>query len=633
MNDGTGNELDIEDAAVLGDLFGEGPVVLFKWANAKDWPVASVSANVAAVFGHTSREFLSGAITYAQLIHPDDLKRVALETAKASSTGVANFSPQPYRILHSDGTERWIESHIRLMRDDDGIITHYLGYVMDVTEMRETEEARRESEARYRTMLNTAPLGYWLIDDEARTLEVNPAMCKMLGYSAEEMVGSSPADHLTEDSKRTLDAQYKMRTPGDQRTYELTAKAKDGSIKRLLVHATTLPDNMSGARSFGLVSDLTDLIETQKTLSTLWHALEQSPVGVMITDHEGTIEYVNPYFTTMTEFNADEALGQSPRILKSDRTDPAMYEDLWETIQNGHIWRGDLINARKSGELYWERQTIAPVMDDDGTIRNFVSFKEDVSAYKTAMEAQVRAKEEAELANHAKSMFLANMSHELRTPLNAIIGFSDMMKGQMQGTLPDAYLEYAHLIHDSGAHLLSIINDILDMTQIEGDQIELDDQNVLLGNLVFECVTLLGEKARLSEVDLQNAIVENIRLLADPLRLKQMLLNLLSNAIQFSPGGTVKIATERRFGRFTISVIDDGRGMTPEEIARALKTFGKGREDAYRTSVEGLGLGLPITRRLIEAHGGSLEIESRPGAGTAVHIMFPQERVLETSEA
>ena len=120
-------------------------MVLFRWANAKDWPVESVSANVASVFGHTSRDFINGAVSYAQLIHPGDLKRVALETAKANSAGVTNFAPLPYRVIRSDGAERWVESHVRLMRDADGIITHYLGYVMDVTDQRETEEAHFNS--------------------------------------------------------------------------------------------------------------------------------------------------------------------------------------------------------------------------------------------------------------------------------------------------------------------------------------------------------------------------------------------------------------------------------------------------------------------------------------------------------
>lgn len=622
-----------EDIQVLGGLFAEGPVVVFKWVNAQNWPVAFVTANVAQIFGHTSREFVTGEVAYADLIHPDDLKRVATEVAKASASGADSFGHTPYRIVRPGGEVRWVEDRTHLVRDGDGIITHYIGYVIDITDRRQIEEARRESEARYRTMLNATPLGFWLVDDDNMTVEVNPAMCKILGYEADELLGTSPFAYLTEESQELLRKQMTMRTAGDQRTYELTAKTKDGQFKHILLHASTLPESITTARSFAFISDLTDILETQQTISTLWHALEKSPIGIIITDANGDMSYVNPYFTTMTGFGAEEVLGQNPRILKSGRTDPNVYEDLWETVSAGKVWRGDLVNARKSGEIYWERQTIAPIQDETGAIRHFVAFKEDVTAYKTAMEEQVRAKEEAVLANQAKSMFLANMSHELRTPLNAIIGFSDMMRSQAQGELPEQYREYSGLIHDSGTHLLGIINSILDMTRVDVDHIELNETDILLDNIVFECITLLGEKARLADVDVTSDVSPACRLMVDPLRLKQVLLNLISNGIKFALGGSVRITTSRRFGRFAISVIDTGRGMTADEVTTALKPFGQNRPDAYLSHGEGLGLGLPISKRLIEAHGGSLEIESAPGQGTSVHILLPADRVLDAGEA
>lgn len=616
------------DVHILGELFSEGPVVVFKWVNAENWPVEFVTANVTQIFGHAAREFTSGALSYASLIHPDDLKRVAGEVAKANASGVTNFQHHNYRIQHSGGEVRWIEDHTRIVRDDDGIITHYIGYVVDVTERRRIDEARRDSEARYRTMLNTTQQGYWLIDDDAMTVEVNPALCDMLGYSADELVGSSPFEYLTDDSKKTLRQQVAMRAAGDQRTYELVLRTKEGKLKRALLHATTLPDSITSARSFALLTDITDIIETQQTLSTLWHALEQSPVGIIITGETGEIEYANPYFMTITGYGADEVLGQNPSILKSGHTEPQVYEDLWQTISTGRIWRGDLVNARKSGEVYWERQTIAPITNGDGTIRNFVAFKEDISAYKDAMEKQVRATEEAELANQAKSLFLANVSHELRTPLNAIIGFSEIMRERLHGEISDTYHEYSGLIHDSGTHLLGIITDILDMTKVETNSIELTIEPFSLDSVVFECVTLLSETARLTSVDLKNHVAANCRLNADRLRIKQVLLNVLSNAITFSPGGKVEISTGRRFGRFAITVSDNGRGMSSDEVAIALKPFGQNKRDAYHKNGEGLGLGLPIAKRLIEAHGGQLEIESAKGQGAVVSIILPNDRVL-----
>lgn len=617
-----------DDVLLLGELFSQGPVVVFKWVNAENWPVEFVSANVSQIFGHAARAFMSGDVLYANLIHKDDLKRVATEVAKVSASGAHHFRHDDYRVMRPNGELRWVEDHTRIVRDADGVITHYIGYVIDVTERRRIEEARRDSEARYRTMLNTTQQGYWLINDDNLTVEANPALCRMLGYSADELVGTSPFDYLTADSIETLNRQIALRAPGDQRTYEMVFKTKDGGLKRLLLHATTLPDTITSARSFALLTDITDLIETQQTLSTLWHALEQSPVGIIITDPTGAIAYVNPYFTTMTGYAANEVLGQNPRILQSGHTELSVYKDLWTTISAGRVWRGDLVNARKSGDVYWERQTIAPITASDGTIRHFVAFKEDISAYREAMEEQVRATEEAQLANQAKSMFLANMSHELRTPLNAVIGFSEMMRDRLQGDLPEVYQEYASMIHESGTHLLHIITDILDMTKVETHSIELDEESFSLANIVFECVTQVSEKARLTNTELRNAVPAPCRLYADRLRIKQVLLNLLSNALKFSPGGIITVSTERRFGRFAISVTDNGHGMSPDDVATALKPFGQNKRDAYRTDNPGIGLGLPIAKRLVEAHGGQLEIESAIGEGTVVSIILPNDRVL-----
>ncbi|HEY9163317.1 MAG TPA: PAS domain S-box protein [Magnetovibrio sp.] len=617
-----------EDLLLLGELFSQGPVVVFKWVNAENWPVEFVSANVATIFGHAARAFTSGEVSYGELIHKDDLKRVASEVAKVSASGAVHFRHADYRVVRPNGEHRWVEDHTRLVRDDNGVITHYIGYVIDVTERRRIEESRRDSEARYRTMLNTTQQGYWLIDDDNLTVEANPALCRMLGYTSDELEGTSPFDYLTEDSIDTLKQQIAIRAPGDQRTYELVFKTKDGGLKRVLLHATTLPDTITSARSFALLTDISDIIETQQTLSTLWHALEQSPVGIIITDPTGAIAYANPFFTTMTGYAPGEVLGQNPRMFKSGHTEAEVYEELWKTVSSGHVWRGDLVNARKSGEIYWERQTIAPITASDGTIRHFVAFKEDISTYREAMEEQVRAKEEAQLANQAKSMFLANMSHELRTPLNAVIGFSEMMRDRMQGDLPDIYQEYAGLIYDSGTHLLHIITDILDMTKVETNRIELAEETFSLDNVAFECVTQISEKARLLNTEVHNDVPTQFRLHADRLRIKQVLLNLLSNALKSTPGGRVSISIERRFGRFAITVTDNGRGMSSDDIATALKPFGQNRRDAYRSTGEGIGLGLPIAQRLIEAHGGRLEIESVEGQGTSVSIILPNQRIL-----
>ena len=249
-------------------------------------------------------------------------------------------------------------------------------------------------------------------------------------------------------------------------------------------------------------------------------------------------------------------------------------------------------------------------------------------------EAQYRrAAFEAARANSTKSEFLAHMSHELRTPLNAIIGFSEIVTGELFGPIERRrYVEYAQDIHSSGVHLLSIINDILDLAKIEAGRRELTDNVVFLHDAAAAALLLVRGRAENGEISLVNKIVPgSVPLLqADERAIKQMLLNLLSNAVKFTPkGGRITIGAELRAdGSLAASVSDTGVGIAPENIPRALAPFGQIENAAARATAEGTGLGLPLVKSLMELHEGTLELESEVGKGTRATIVFPPNRVL-----
>ena len=250
-------------------------------------------------------------------------------------------------------------------------------------------------------------------------------------------------------------------------------------------------------------------------------------------------------------------------------------------------------------------------------------------------ERLIAAKEAAEAANRAKSEFLANMSHELRTPLNAIIGFSGMMSDRMFGPLNARYLDYANIIGSSGKHLLAIITDILDLAQADADKLMLAEERVNLSEVVELGSSIVQDMARRAQIDFRNEIEGPLpTVLGDPAKLTQILVNLLSNAIKFTePGGKVRLKVVRPAQRgITFRVEDTGVGMSAEQIPIALTPFGQIESNLTRKH-DGVGLGLPLTKRLIELHGGTIEIRSEPGTGTVVSAHLPEERLCQEDRA
>jgi signal transduction histidine kinase len=240
------------------------------------------------------------------------------------------------------------------------------------------------------------------------------------------------------------------------------------------------------------------------------------------------------------------------------------------------------------------------------------------------------AKARAERANRAKSEFLANMSHELRTPLNAILGFSDVIANRMFGEKDTGrYADYARDIHSSGAHLLEVINDILDLSKIEAGQMTLDDSAVALDEVVRELRTLLGDRASGERI----AFILDLPqpspvLLVDARKFVQILVNLLSNAFKFTPeGGSVTLhASHAADGGLDVSVRDTGIGIAAEDIETVLSPFGQ-VESAFSRRHHGTGLGLPLAKSLAEMHGGALTLQSTEGKGTTVTVHLPPDRI------
>jgi hypothetical protein len=366
----------------------------------------------------------------------------------------------------------------------------------------------------------------------------------------------------------------------------------------------------------------------EETLRLQTKALESTANAVVITDREGRITWVNPAFTSLTGYRADEALGQTPRLLKSGKHDAAFYRALWETVLAGKAWHGELINRRQDGTLYSEEQTITPMFNDKGEISHFICVKQDITERKRAEEDRLRTlKLEAEnralmRADQMKSEFLADMSHEFRTPLNSILGFSELLLESCRN-LNAKQREDLRLIHQSASTLLTLVNDSLDLARIEAGHVKLDPSVVRLAD-TFACI-LDVFVPRLQERNLKAGLEvqpTELSVFADARRLEQILTNLVGNAVKFTGRGGVTLRARSGRDGVVISVEDTGVGIAAEDLPHVFNKFYQARQHAEGTA-RGTGLGLAITRQLVELHGGRIWAESAPGRGTIISFLLP----------
>lgn len=334
---------------------------------------------------------------------------------------------------------------------------------------------------------------------------------------------------------------------------------------------------------------------------------------------------------TLGYSDAEDLLREQPDLHHRLFIHGVARRDWFDRLRMGNQKGYEVELYTKDQRSIWVSMSGHAVRDDNGGILYYECTMVDVTERREAERALVAAKEQADFANRSKSEFLANMSHELRTPLNAIIGFSEIIKDQMFGPVGQTqYTEYAKDIFDSGALLLSLINDILDMSKIEAGSRILTEKPLDLEQIIESCLRLVTGRAKEQKLRLHLRVPKDIPpLYGEERAMKQILTNLLTNAIKFTPeGGTVTLTAKLdEWSRMRIEVTDTGIGMAPEELPTALAPFGQ-IESALSRKHQGTGLGLPLTKALVELHGGILEIHSRAGIGTTVAVILPASRVL-----
>ncbi|UCV21754.1 PAS domain-containing protein [Ferribacterium limneticum] len=589
------------------------------------------------IFGLAPDELLDTE-GWRQLIHPEDRTRMSDYSRDHVFRGGQAFDNEYRLIRRNDGQERWIHTVGQIVYGNNGRVSRLFGTSQDITERKQFEQRLSQSEAELKEAQAVAHLGSWTLD----------IVNDKLNWSAEVyQIFALPHDHPL----RLAD--FLDRIHPDDRERVLTdwqaalAGASYDSEHRILVNGelrwvrerANVRFDPSGQAVFavGTVQDVTERHLAEEQLSKLSLAIEQSPHSIVITNIRAEIEYVNDTFVSNTGYSREESIGANPRMLHSDETPKETYTEMWATLGEGKTWRGEFINKRKDGSVFTEFSIISPVRQRDGLITHYLAIKEDITekkqnqselaSYRHHLETLVAdrteqliaAKDEAESASRAKTAFLANISHEIRTPMNAIIGLTHIAQrsagsSEQQGRLAKV-AEAAH-------HLMGIINDVLDISKIEAGKLHLEHTGFSLTKLCATTCEMMAERAQDKHLPINCAIDPALpaTLLGDPLRLQQILLNFLSNAIKFTHSGTIAVRMHllgRADGHALIrcEVSDTGIGIAPEGVAKLFRPFEQGDTSTTRR-YGGTGLGLAISRRLAEAMHGEIGVDSQPGKGS-----------------
>jgi PAS domain S-box-containing protein len=530
------------------------------------------------------------------------------------------------------------------------------------------------SDAILAQVLKSSREGFWYIDNETTTLDVNEAMCDILGRPRDDIIGRSIFEFVDDASADIFRREVSARRTGKRGAYEVALRRSDGSNVPCLNNATPVyDDNGQKIASIGLYTDISEIKQVQCELEHARDELEQrvrertaeleqanealknqiaerEQAERAVNDSEGRYRQIAEMSPDGMFVHVDEKIvfanGSLARILgypspddfigmtAIDLVPPAYRAEIMQrraaarTGKNLEIRTADF--QRCDGSTVAVERTGARVSWEGKTA--FLILIRDVTERKRAEQTLLAAKEEAELASRAKSEFLANMSHELRTPLNSIIGFSDLLTDPALYAPGDTESpEHAAHIYQSGEHLLALINDILDLSKIEAGTAALQEEDTVPAEIIESCLNMVGERAKNGGVEL--IVDSNVpalpRLRADKTRIKQVLINLLSNAVKFTePGGsvTIKAAFDAARG-FVLQVADSGIGIAADDIPRALARFEQ-LESALDRKYEGTGLGLPLAKSLVEQHGGTLELESQLGVGTTVTVCLPADRAV-----
>lgn len=648
----------------------------------------SWSDSVFRIFGLNPKADEVSYLNFLQSVHPEDRDKVEQAVENALSKGVKY--ELEHRIRLKSGKVRWVVEKGNVIRDHQGDPIEMYGIVRDITEAKKISEELNSSRELYQLLAESGQEIIALHSDAGEMLYVSPSVQALLGYKPKELVGKmSPWDLTHPEDLDAVTALFDTARKNRNRAHNLTIRLrhknghytwcanslmaiespdkKNLSFRSLTwnVQQQILTDQKLKAANAELTTSIKNYQEVNKKLEVtlrelnkktaelvktnrelikskgklaLAHeqlelksgALNQMAIVVM-SDRHGRILEVNRQFLKLTGYRKKEVLGKSHCILpismfNSGMHPPEFFDQIWECLNQGKVWQGEICNRTKSGKLFWLLKTIVPLVDKTGKVQSFFSFSNDITDQKKKENELIQAKQLAEEASAIKEDFLSVMSHEIRTPLNSVIGLSNLL---MKKNPREDQLPILETLTTSSDTLLYLVNDILDYNKIKTQKIELEHAAFSVLELVRQLQASYQHIAE--EKGLQFKVMTSAELPAfvrgDVNRLNQILNNLINNAIKFTQKGTVTIQVsseplDTKSIKLIFEIQDTGIGIQPDQVPLLFTPFHQAERNIAR-KFGGTGLGLSIVKGLLDLFKGDIHVESTPGIGTTLTFWIP----------
>jgi len=573
-----------------------------------------------AYYGYTYEEMTAKKIT--------DISTFSQERNREISQQVFSEKKGHFYSCHklASGEIRHVETYVNTISVKDKEL--FFINVYDITASKNTERKLAESEEKFKQVVELSIDGIFIETANGEIADCNDAACRIFGYDKEEILGLDVAALLPEDFTRSIPEMIASKEITGNKTVERINKKKDGTLFPVEI-ATRILKQGNEERLTVYVRDITERKKAEKTLKASeenFRALVNNTLdGIMILNFEGEVIAANAAVGKMFDLQLEKVTGKSIAKYLAPESVPIAIEDQINVLNDkgGYLSVYKAISSR--GEPFWIEGLGTKIIYQNQPA-NIVVIR-DITVRKKVEETLITAKTAAEAANRTKSEFLTNMSHELKTPLNSVIGFSDLLKEEIAGPLNEKQSRYVQFISSSGKNLLNIINDILELSKAEAGDEELNIEVFSVDESINKVISMILPQIHEKNIKLNyNPENRKIWIFADEFKFQQIMSNLLSNALKFTPsGGSIDVISKQEDDLVIITVRDTGIGIPEDSLDKIFKPFFQIDSSLSRT-FEGTGLGLTLVKKYVEMHSGNIHVESKIGEGSSFRFEFPLTR-------